>query len=283
VVLQGKTVIVSGVGPGLGGEVARIALRDGANVVIGARNAAKLEAIAKQLDPSGKRVAAHAFDITDAAACEGLVAFAEQRFGGVDALVQVAAFDAVFGTLATTKADDWRRVMEVNVIGTTQLCSKSVPALSKRGGGSLVLIGSQSYALPPDTPQLAYASSKGALMSAMFQMAKDLGPQKIRVNTVVPTWMWGPPVQGYVKWQAKQRKVAEDVIKAEITRKFPLGEIPADEDVAEVAVPVPARPHAHGDRPVPARGRRREDGLTVLTALPGHVTRDVSKNVAKVV
>jgi hypothetical protein len=134
VILQGKTVIVSGVGPGLGGEVARIALRDGANVVIGARNAAKLDSIAKELDPSGKRVAAHAFDITDYAACEGLVAFAEQRFGGADALVQVAAFDAVFGTVATTKAEDWRRVMEVNVIGTTQLCRAMVPALEKRGG-----------------------------------------------------------------------------------------------------------------------------------------------------
>src|SRR5262245_25156673 len=82
--LQGKTVIVSGVGPGLGGEIARIALRDGANVVIAARGAAKLETIAKQLDASGKRVAAHAFDITDESACEGLVAFAEQRFGGLD-------------------------------------------------------------------------------------------------------------------------------------------------------------------------------------------------------
>jgi NAD(P)-dependent dehydrogenase (short-subunit alcohol dehydrogenase family) len=235
-ILQGKTVIVSGVGPGLGGEVARLALRDGANVVIGARNPVKLEAIAKQIDPAGQRVAAHAFDITDAAACESLVAFAEKRFGGVDALVQVAAFDAVFGTLATTKADDWRRVMEVNVIGTTQLCRAAVPALEKRGGGALVLIGSQSYAHPPDTPQLAYAASKGALMSAMFHMAKELGPKKIRVNTVVPTWMWGPPVQGYVEWQARERKVDSSVVKAEIERKFPIGEIPADEDVAEVAV-----------------------------------------------
>ncbi len=232
--LEGKVLIVSGVGPGLGGEVAKIAMRDGARVVIAARGAAKLDAIAKELDPSGARVGPHAFDLTDPAACEGLVAFAEQRFGGVDALVQVAAFDAVFGDLAATKADDWRRVMEVNVIGTTQLCRAVVPALERRGGGAIVLIGSQSYALPPDTPQLAYASSKGALMSAMIQMAKELGPKKIRVNTVVPTWMWGPPVQAYVKWQAKQRKVSEAEVEAEITRKFPIGAIPADEDVAEV-------------------------------------------------
>ncbi len=233
-ILVGKTVVVSGVGPGLGGEIARCAVRDGASVVIAARNAGKLEKIAAQLDPSAERVAAHGFDITDANACEQLIAFTEKRFGGVDALVQVAALDAVFGTLETTSADDWRRVIEVNVIGTTQLCRAAVPAMRRRGGGSIVLIGSQSYAHPPDTPQLAYASSKGALMSAMYQMADELGKDKIRVNTVVPTWMWGPPVQGYVKWQAKQRGVPEAEVKAGIEQRFPIGEIPADDDVAEV-------------------------------------------------
>jgi NAD(P)-dependent dehydrogenase (short-subunit alcohol dehydrogenase family) len=236
VILQGKTVIVSGVGPGLGGEVARCAVRDGANVVIAARGAAKLADIAKKLDASGARVAAHGFDITDAQACEGLITFAEQRFGGVDALIQVAAFDAVFGTLETTTADDWRKVMEVNVIGSTQLCRAAVPALKRRGGGSIVLIGSQSYNHPPDTAQLAYASSKGALMSAMFQMAVELGPAKIRVNTVIPTWMWGPPVQGYVKWQAKEQKTSEEAVIAHIAKRFPMREIPPDDDVAEVAV-----------------------------------------------
>ena len=235
-ILQGKTVVVSGVGPGLGGEVARCAARDGANVVIAARNLAKLEGIAKRLDASGERVAAHSFDITDASACDGLVAFAEKRFGGVDALIQVAAFDAVFGTLATTSADDWRKVMEVNVIGTTQLCRSVVPAMKRRGGGSIVLIGSQSYNHPPDTAQLAYASSKGALMSAMFQMAVELGPAKIRVNTVIPTWMWGPPVQNYVKWQAKEQGLGEDAVIAHIAKRFPMREIPPDDDVAEVAV-----------------------------------------------
>ena len=137
-ILRDKTVIVSGVGPGLGGEVARCALRDGANVVVAARNAARLEELAKRLDPGGRRVAAHAFDLTDAAGCEGLAAFAEQRFGGVDAVVQVAALDTVFGGLETTTPEDWRRVMEVNVIGSTQLCRAVVPALARRGHASWV-------------------------------------------------------------------------------------------------------------------------------------------------
>lgn len=234
--LNGKTVIVSGVGPGLGGAIARCALRDAANVVIAARNAKKLDAIATELDASGARVAAHAFDITSADACDGLVAFAEERFGGVDALIQVAALDAAFGTLETTTPEAWRSVMEVNVIGSTQLCRCVVPAMKRRGGGAIVLIGSQSYNHPPDLAQLAYASSKGALISAMYQMAVELGPAKIRVNTVIPTWMWGPPVQGYVTWQAKEQGRSEAEIIEHIAQRFPMREIPPDDDVAEVAV-----------------------------------------------
>jgi len=83
---------------------------------------------------------------------------------------------------------------------------------------------------------MAYAASKGALLSAMFYMAKELGPDRIRVNMVVPTWMWGPPVQMYATWQAKQRGVTEAEVVAEITAGMPLGEIPADEDVAEAVL-----------------------------------------------
>jgi NAD(P)-dependent dehydrogenase (short-subunit alcohol dehydrogenase family) len=234
--LRGKTVVISGVGPGLGGEVARLALRDGANVVLGARTEARLGEIAKELDPSGQRVLAHGLDISDSESCERLVQAAARRFGGFDALVEVAALDAVFGTLESQTAEDWRRVLEVNVIGTLQLARAAVPFLKQGGGGAIVLIGSQSFQLPPMSPQIAYASSKGALMSAMYHMAAELGPHRIRVNTVVPTWMWGPPVQVYVKWQARERKVPEDAIKAEITAGMPLGEIPADEDVAEAVI-----------------------------------------------
>ncbi|MGI9591983.1 MAG: SDR family NAD(P)-dependent oxidoreductase, partial [Myxococcota bacterium] len=213
--LEGKTVVVCGVGPGLGGEVARLALRDGANVVIAARRGDKLEKIAAELDPSGKRVAALVTDITDPEQCAALSEFAVDRFGAIDALVQVAAYDAVFGSFEEVKAEDWRQTYEVNVIGTTQIARAVVPAMRKQGGGSIVLIGSQSSMLRL-TPQIAYASSKGALNTAMYHMAAELGADQIRVNTVIPTWMWGPPVQGYVKMMAKQRGVSEEEIKAEI-------------------------------------------------------------------
>ncbi len=235
-ILQDKTVIVSGVGPGLGGEVARLALRDGAKVMIGARTETRLKEMAERLDPTGERVGFHAFDITDETACESLVAAAEQRFGGVDAMAQVAALDALFGTLESTPAEDLRKAMEVNLIGSLQLARGAARAMKKSGGGSIVLVGSQSFQQPPPMQQIAYASSKGALISAMYHMAAELGPHKIRVNTVIPTWMWGPPVEMYVNWQAKERGVPAREVIAEITANMPLGEIPPDEDVAEAIV-----------------------------------------------
>jgi NAD(P)-dependent dehydrogenase (short-subunit alcohol dehydrogenase family) len=231
--LKGKVVVVVGVGPGLGREVARVALRDGARVAIGARGEEKLRKLAAELDPSGERVACCATDVCDPARCAALFDAAAARFGGVDAVVQVAALDTVMGSLATTAPDDWRRALDVNVVGTVNVVRAALPKLEARGGGAVVLIGSQSMWHPATLPQIAYAAAKGALVSALIHMAKELGPKRIRVNMVVPTWMWGPPVEGYVRWQSKSRGVTPETVIGEITAGMPLGEIPADEDVAE--------------------------------------------------
>jgi NAD(P)-dependent dehydrogenase (short-subunit alcohol dehydrogenase family) len=236
VILEGRTVVVSGVGPGLGGEVARLAVRDGANVVVAARSADKLAAAADALDPSGERVVAVATDICAADACEALVAAAVARFGALHAIAQVAAVDAVLGDLAASSDDEWRRCFETNVLGSMNLVRAAVPAFRDAGGGSVVLVGSQSAVLPPALPQIAYAASKGALLSAMYHLATELGPDRIRVNTVIPTWMWGPPVQMFVDWQSSSRGVEPEVVIGEITGGMAIPEIPADEDVAEAVV-----------------------------------------------
>jgi len=230
--LQNKTVVVTGVGPGLGREIAAVALRDGANVVLAARTERKLVKSAAALDPSGARVAYCATDITDPAQCERLMRTAVERFGGLDAVVQVAAYETISSSVEQTTADDWRRAFDTNVVASVEVVRAARPHLRARGGGAIVLIGTQAMWLP-QLAQLAYAASKGALLSAMYYMVKELGPEKIRVNMVVPTWMWGPPVQMYIKFQAQQRDLPEEAIIREITAQMPLGEIPADEDVAE--------------------------------------------------
>src|SRR5689334_11321641 len=107
--LQGKTVVVSGVGPGLGREIAAVIVRDGGNVAIGARSADRLAEAATQLDPSGERVVHQVTDITRSGDPEALVDAAVARFGRVDGLVNCAALDSVLGGLADTSFDDWER------------------------------------------------------------------------------------------------------------------------------------------------------------------------------
>lgn len=234
-ILEKKTIVISGVGTGLGAEIARVCMRDGANVTMGARTEAQLEAVAKEIDPSGKRVAWSRTDINEPEDCEHLAATAVERFGALDAVVQVAAFEYVFGGLQEANFDDWRKAFETNVVGTHQLLRAIVPRMQARKKGSVVLIGSQSMYLPL-VPQAGYAASKGALLSSMYYLAKELGPDGIRVNTVVPSWMWGPPVEGYLRGVAQQKGISPEQALAEVTQGIPLRAIAADEDVAEAVV-----------------------------------------------
>jgi NAD(P)-dependent dehydrogenase (short-subunit alcohol dehydrogenase family) len=234
-ILEGKTVLVTGVGTGLGREVAELAFRDGANVVLAARTERTLAALAKELDESGERVAWARTDINDPGDSQALVDAARERFGSVDALVQVAAFENCFGGLQDTDLDTWRQCFETNVLGTLVLLRAVAPAMKESGGGSIVLIGSQSMFLPL-LPQAGYAASKGALLTCAYYLAKELGPDNIRVNMVVPSWMWGPPVQRFVRFRAKQEGRSEEEILEEIVGDFPLGRMAADEEVAEAAV-----------------------------------------------
>ncbi len=234
-ILRDRTVLVSGVGSGLGREVARLALRDGARVMLAARTASVLEATAKDLDPSGERVGVAVADITNAEDCAALTAAALERFGSIDAMVQVAAYEAVFGGLQETDFESWRRAFETNVLGSMTLIRSIAPEMKKSGGGSLVLVGSQAMYLP-QLPQAGYAASKAALLSAMYYLAQELGPDNVRVNMVVPSWMWGPPVEAFVRFRAKAESKTEDEVIGEITERIPLGHIVPDEDVAQVAL-----------------------------------------------
>ncbi|MEY2567310.1 MAG: hypothetical protein QOE35_1839 [Actinomycetota bacterium] len=233
--LEGKTVIVTGVGAGLGRECAASALRDGANVVMAARTQETLDTAAAELDPTGARVAAVATDITDAAACAALVDQAKERFGGVDALVQVAAFEYVFGGLHDTRLDDWRKAFDTNVLGALTVLRPVATAMKEGGGGAVVLIGSQSM-FKPSLPQAGYAASKAALLTAMYYLADELGADNIRCNMVVPSWMWGPPVQMYVEGTAKQKGISVDEALHDLVGDFPLGRMTEDGEVADVAM-----------------------------------------------
>lgn len=231
--LAGNTVVVSGVGPGLGREIAAACIRDGANVVLGARTEANLKAAADELDGSGERVAWRVTDITDRDHCAALVDLAVARFGAVDGLANCAALDAIFGGVEDAKWDEWQQAFDVNVRGTMQMTQAAVRAMKAGGqGGAVVFIGSQAMYWC-QVPQTAYAASKAALVGAAAHLVRELGPHRIRVNTVVPSWMWGPPVETYVNMTARAQGIDPSVVAGQIAAQMPLGEIPSDGDVAD--------------------------------------------------
>lgn len=235
--LDGRTVVVSGVGPGLGQQVAVRAAREGAQVVLGARTEANLAKAAAEIESDHPgRSAWRRTDIADDDTCAALAALAVERFGRIDAVVHVAALDSHFGGLADADFAAWRQVLDVNLIGTLQLTRACLPALGERGG-SVVIIGTQSaVAAPSQVRQAAYAASKGALTSAMYSMARELGPQRIRVNTVLPGWMWGPAVEAYVSWTAATEAVPEEEVRSRLAERMALPELATDGDVAEAAL-----------------------------------------------
>jgi NAD(P)-dependent dehydrogenase (short-subunit alcohol dehydrogenase family) len=234
VLLEGKTILVTGVGPGLGSECAASVLKLGGNVVVAARNEEKLAGIAADLDPSGDRIAYQATDITDADACEALVEAATARFGALNGVIQVAAYENVWGGLYDAKFEHWRTAFDTNVLGALTVLRPAAKALKAAGGGGVVFIGSQSM-FKPSMPQAGYAASKNALLTTMYYLVDELGPDNIRLNMVVPSWMWGPPVEMYVQMMADQKKVSNEESLNDIVGKFPLRRMTEDGEVADVA------------------------------------------------
>ncbi|WP_432096979.1 SDR family oxidoreductase [Streptomyces sp. bgisy100] len=234
--LRGRTVLVSGVGAGLGHQVASAVLREGGNAVLGARTPEKLADAAARLDPGGGRTAWRATDIADEGACAALAELAVERFGRIDAVVHVAALDTCFGGLADADFPTWAAVLDVNLLGTLRMTRACLPALTARGG-SVVVIGTQSSVVAPSqVQQAAYAASKGALVSAMYSLARELGPHRIRVNTVQPGWMWGPPVQAFVQLTAQAEGVPEGEVLGRLAERMALPDLATDGDVAEAVV-----------------------------------------------
>jgi NAD(P)-dependent dehydrogenase (short-subunit alcohol dehydrogenase family) len=233
--LKDKVGIVSGVGPGLGRAIALAFVREGAAVVLGARTESYLDTVRGEIEALGGRVATAATDITDTAQCQRLVDTALDSFGHIDVLVHNAFAPDVFEPFESVDLDAWRHIMDVNLFGSLQLTKAVIPTMKAHGGGSIVFVNSMIVRkiLPL---QGGYATSKGALLTAAQVLAKELGPDHIRVNSIVPGWMWGPSVQGYFAMMEAQTGRSTQDQYDDIAAHIPLGEIPPDEDCANAAV-----------------------------------------------
>jgi NAD(P)-dependent dehydrogenase (short-subunit alcohol dehydrogenase family) len=233
--LDGKVVIVSGIGPGLGRSIALACAGAGAAVVVAARTAARVDELTAELHGIGAEAAGVVADITDERDREAIVEATLRAFGRIDGLVNNAFVMGPMEPSAAIAPADWRAVFEVNVIGTVALSTACAPHLAASGGGSIVMINSQA-ARRAAARRGPYAASKAALLVAAQVLATELGPQGVRVNSVVPGQIWGDSLAEHYAAIASRRGVAVDDVVAQVTRDMALRRISRPDEIAEAVV-----------------------------------------------
>jgi NAD(P)-dependent dehydrogenase (short-subunit alcohol dehydrogenase family) len=237
--LDGRVAIVSGVGPGLGQANAHALAREGAAVVLAARSADYLDTVRTEIETRGGRAITVPTNITAREQCDALVTAALGEYGRLDVLVHNAFRASLFQGFEQADLAKWRKIHDVNVWGALELTQAAIPAMkqtaARHGDASIVFILSMSQRkIRPD--EIDYASSKGALRTAMQGLAYELGPSRVRVNAVAPGWIGGPNVEMYLGWQANERGVDVAVIRGEREAEIPLREIPPQDDIANSVV-----------------------------------------------
>jgi NAD(P)-dependent dehydrogenase (short-subunit alcohol dehydrogenase family) len=233
--LKDRIVIVSGIGPGMGRDIALACAREGAHIVLAARRQTMLDEVAADVRGLGREVLCVATDISKREQCLRLVETAHGKFGRIDVLVNNAFMGGVEEPIERVDLESWRRIYDVNVIGSMQLTQAVVPHMKAQGGGSVVMINSMSMRVIE--PRFGgYAASKGALMIATQTLAKELGVHGIRVNSVVPGYIWGKSLEGYFKMLAQQQGTTPDAVYASIASRTALNHIPTSEEIAGAVV-----------------------------------------------
>ncbi|MCC7515949.1 MAG: SDR family oxidoreductase [Pseudomonadales bacterium] len=234
--MQGKVVIISGIGPGLGIELALLAAREGAEaVVLAARTASKLADAAKQIADLnlGTKTLEVVTDIAKAEDCKNLVASTCAAFGRVDALVNSAYIPGKFSNWDKWDFDDWRKTLDVNLFGSLMLSREAARVMKDQPHrGAIVMVNSMVTRKTPGV-QGGYATSKGALATATRALADDLAPYGIRVNSCLMGWMWGASVKKYVDGMVAATGATPEAVKQDIIKNIPMGFIPTDADCAK--------------------------------------------------
>jgi NAD(P)-dependent dehydrogenase (short-subunit alcohol dehydrogenase family) len=230
--LDGRTVVVLGVGPSLGRSTALMCADEGANTVLAARSQAVLDEVSREVAERGGASIAYITDMNEAEDCKALVAAAVARFGRIDGLVTVAHAAEDNKTITQSEDDlsNWRPIMETNIFGTLQMIKAAIDQMVRQdGGGSIVIINSMTANLPwPGL--LPYASSKAALAAATRQLALEYGAARIRVNSLHCGAILNDGLWNNLQYLAEMNGTTKEEEYEKIAALSPLGSIATPEE-----------------------------------------------------
>src|SRR5947208_1750784 len=223
--LNGKVAVVTGASKGIGAGIAKEFAAEGASVIVNYASAKQdADRVVDEISKRGGKAIAIQGNVAKKAEVERLFAEAEKAFGKIDILVNNAGVYE-FVPLEEVTEQQFHRMFDVNVLGMLLITQQALKHFN--AGGSIINIGSLASSLTPPTA-VVYNATKGAVDAITRTLAKELGPRKIRVNSINPGMVIteGAIAGGYT--EGDMRKMFE--------AQTPLGRVGETEDIAPAAV-----------------------------------------------
>ena len=241
--LDGKTALVTGVGPGMGRDISLALAKEGADVILVARSDKVAPTVAEEIEAIGRRAMVVQASITNeddyVTVQEAVEDFAEK--GALDILVNSAFHGGEFTRFADADLDRWMRPVNINYLGTLKFTQMLLPALRKaaeRSGDARIVMINTMSTQHIEANHGSYAASKAALGAVTKTLALELGAEGIRVNSIHPGYIWGDSVKVYFQMQAEEREGSatwQDIYD-ERAAETALGYLPHSEEIAGAVV-----------------------------------------------
>lgn len=233
--LAGKVVVVSGIGPGLGRSIALEAAAAGAKVVLAARTESRLKEVADEIAAEGgAETLCVPTDITDEATVQNLATRTLETFGRVDALVNNAFKVPSMKPLARTDFEQIRQSVDLTVLGNLRMTQAFTDGLAETKG-SVVMVN--SMVLRHSEPRYgSYKVAKAALLAMSQTLATELGEKGIRVNSVLPGYIWTDQLKWYFGEIAKKYGITEEQVYQQTASKSDLKRLPLPDEIAQTIV-----------------------------------------------
>ncbi|HPB45245.1 MAG: glucose 1-dehydrogenase [Microthrixaceae bacterium] len=185
--LDDKVAVITGGGAGMGRIACERFASEGAKVVVADLDAALAAEVVEAITASGGEAASAIVDVRDAQQVEAMIATAVERWGGLDILYNNAGVSpGDDDTPLTTSEETWQFTFDVNVKGLFLCCKYGIDAMLASGGGSIINVASFVAHMGAATPQIAYTSSKGAVLAMTREIAAIYARQGIRANALCP-------------------------------------------------------------------------------------------------
>lgn len=226
--LKEKAALITGASSGIGRETALLFAREGAAIAVVDMQDEAGEKVAEEIKAAGGKAVYIHSDVSKGAEAERMVRIAEESFGKLDILFNNAGISHIKDDDAVaTEEDVWDLTFAVNVRGVFLGCKYGIPALRRAGGGSIINTASFVALLGAATPQLAYTSSKGAVLAMSRELAAIHARENIRVNALCPGPLRTELLMKYLNTEERrQRRLVH----------IPMGRFGEAEEIAKAAL-----------------------------------------------